>query len=395
MNKKYSLKTIIIAVCVCVAVAVMLTSVLFAFVIVPMREGKLNQYNQKMLEINSLVEQYYMGDIDKELMKDCLSYGYVAGLNDKYAAYIPASDAAANNNSMMGYNTGIGVQVTAHPDTGNIYVSEVHRDSPADKAGIKSGDQITALDGQSVAENGYSWALEYIPSVPLGEKITADILRSGTTLKVEIELTMYVAQTVFYEKIEDIGYIAITSFNDKTVEQFKQAVDSLVEQKAAGLIFDVRGNGGGTLDSVRQMVDYLVPEGLIVKVDYKGDNTDETYLSDAHEINLPMAVLTDENSASASELFTQSLIDFNKAVTVGRKTYGKGVVQTTFTLSDGSQVRFTVAKYYTNSGTCVDGEGITPTVPVEWSEDELKYRFVNGIRVDKDYLAAVKYLKAQ
>ena len=287
------------------------------------------------------------------------------------------------------------MQVTAHPETGNIYVSEVHSESPADKAGIKKGDQITALDGQSVAEKGYSWALEYIPTIPLGDKITADVLRSGTTLTVEIELSVYVAQTVFYEKIDDIGYIAITSFNDKTVEQFKNAVDSLIEQNAAGLIFDVRGNAGGTLNSVRQMVDYLVPEGLIVKVDYKDDNVDETYLSDAHEIDIPMAVLTDENSASASELFAQSLIDFNKAVTVGRKTYGKGVVQTTFTLSDGSQVRFTVAKYYTNSGTCVDGEGITPTVPIEWTEDELKYRYVNGIRADKDYLAAVKYLKAQ
>lgn len=274
-------------------------------------------------------------------------------------------------------------------------MSEVHSESPADKAGIKKGDQITALDGQSVAEKGYSWALEYIPTIPLGDKITVDVLRSGTTLTVEIELSVYVAQTVFYEKIDDMGYIAITSFNDKTVEQFKNAVDSLIEQNAAGLIFDVRGNAGGTLNSVRQMVDYLVPEGLIVKVDYKDDNVDETYLSDAHEIDIPMAVLTDENSASASELFAQSLIDFNKAVTVGRKTYGKGVVQTTFTLSDGSQVRFTVAKYYTNSGTCVDGEGITPTVPIEWTEDELKYRYVNGIRADKDYLAAVKYLKAQ
>lgn len=395
MNKKYSLKTLVIAVCVCVAVAVMLTSVLFAFVIVPLREGRLNQYNQKLLEINSLVEKYYMGDVDEEVMKDCLAYGYVAGLNDRYAGYITASDAEANKNSMMGYNTGIGVQVTAHPDTGNIYVSEVHSESPADKAGIKKGDQITALDGQSVAEKGYSWALEYIPTIPLGDKITVDVLRSGTTLTVEIELSVYVAQTVFYEKIDDMGYIAITSFNDKTVEQFKNAVDSLIEQNAAGLIFDVRGNAGGTLNSVRQMVDYLVPEGLIVKVDYKDDNVDETYLSDAHEIDIPMAVLTDENSASASELFAQSLIDFNKAVTVGRKTYGKGVVQTTFTLSDGSQVRFTVAKYYTNSGTCVDGEGITPTVPIEWTEDELKYRYVNGIRADKDYLAAVKYLKAQ
>ena len=130
-------------------------------------------------------------------------------------------------------------------------------------------------------------------------------------------------------------------------------------------------------------------------VDYKDDSYDQTYLSDDKEIDLPMIVLTDENTASASELFTQSLIDYGKAVSVGRKTFGKGVVQRTFTLSDQSLIRITVAKYYTNSGKCVDGDGIEPTVPVEWEQNELSYRLVNGIEVDKDFLAAVEYLDSQ
>ena len=395
MNKKISLRFLITIVAFFTVAAVAITSMLFMYVIIPRREGELFQYNQKMLEINELVQQYYIGEIDEGCMKDGLSYGYTWGLNDKYAAYIPKAEAEESMNTLYGLNTGMGVQVAWHPDNNYIFVSDVHKDSPADNAGIKPKDQIIKLDEHSVKEIGYENSLAYIKTIPAGEKITAVILRDGEELTIEITLTQYVAQSVFYEKIGDNGYIQITAFNDMTVDQFVEAVDTLVEQNVSSLIFDLRGNGGGTLLSVYHMVDYLVPEGLIIKVDYKGEDYDETYLSDEHEVNVPMVVLTDENTASASELFTQSLIDFNKAVSIGRNTYGKGVVQRTFTLSDGSLVRFTVAKYYTANGTCLDGIGVTPKVSVEWTEEELKYRLVIDIEDDKDYKAAVNYLNGQ
>ena len=395
MNKRFSLRTVVTIVCFFTVVSIALTSIFFAFVVVPIREGKLYKYNERVLEINDLVEKYYIGDVDKQTMIDGLAYGFVAGLDDRYAGYLTVDEATENTNSLKGYNTGIGIQATMHPDSYNIYVSEVHKASPAEKAGIKKGDEIVSLDGNVVKEIGYSAAINYIPTVPIGQKIAVSVLRRGVSLNLEITLSQFISQSVFYEKIGNMGYINITTFNERTVEQFESAVDSLINQDAKALIFDVRGNGGGTLDSVYQMVDYLVPEGLVTKVDYKDDDFDEILMSDKNEINLPMAVLTDKNSASASELFTQSLIDYGKAVTVGRKTYGKGVVQRTYTLSDGSQVRFTVAKYYTKSGICVDGVGIEPTIPVEWTDDELNYRFVNGIRVDKDFLAAQQYLNNQ
>lgn len=395
MYKKFNLNTVVTIVCFFTVVSIALTSVFFAFVVVPIREGKLYKYNERVLEISDLVEKYYIGDIDNQTMIDGLSYGFVAGLDDPYAGYLTVDQANENDNSLMGYNTGIGIQTSLHPDSGNIYVGEVHKDSPAEKAGLKKGDEIVSLDDKIVKEVGYSTAINYIPTVPIGQKIAVSVLRHGVSLELEITLSQFVTQSVFYEKIGNIGYINITTFNEKTVEQFKTAVDNLVKQNANALVFDLRGNLGGTLNSVCQMVDYLVPKGLIAKVDYKVDNLDENFISDEHEINLPMAILTDSKTVSASELFTQSLIDYGKAITVGGKTYGKGVVQRTYTLSDGSQVRFTIAKYYTKSGICVDGVGIDPTIPVEWSNEELTYRIINGIRVDKDFLAAQQYLNNQ
>ncbi len=395
MNRSFSLRFLITAVVFFTAAAVAITTMLFTYIIIPHREGILFEYNQKMLEINELVQQYYIGEIDNNYMKDGLSYGYTLGLKDKYAAYIPYEEAEESMNTLYGLNTGMGIQVAWHPDTQYMFVSDVHKDSPAYNAGIKPRDQVVKLDEYFVNEIGYEKSLAYIKTIPAGEKITAVILRDGEQLTLEITLTQYVAQSVFYEKIGDKGYILITSFNDMTVDQFTEAVDDLIEQNVSSLIFDLRGNGGGTLMSVYHMVDYLVPEGLVIKVDYKGDSMDETYLSDKHEINVPMVVLTDENTASASELFTQSLIDFNKAVSIGRNTFGKGVVQRTFSLSDGSLVRFTVAKYYTANGTCLDGIGVAPKVPVEWTEEEMKYRLVIDIEDDKDYKAAVDYLNGQ
>ncbi len=395
MSKVFSVRTLTAIVCFTAALTFAATTALFAFVIIPKREGATAGYNNKLAEIDALVKEYYIGEYDSVKISDGLSYGFTVGLEDKYAGYVTAENADESLDSLMGYNSGMGVLIVQHPDTGYIYVTEVHKDSPAEKAGIKQKDQIIELDGQKVSDVGYSQAVDYIKTVPNGDKIKAVILREGNELSVEIELMQFVTQTVFFQKIKNNGYIHIASFNDKTVEQFIEAVDALTAQNVDSLIFDVRGNGGGTLTSVYHMVDYLVPEGLIVKVDYKDDRNDQIYMSNANEVNLPMVVLTDENTASASELFTQSLIDYGKAISVGRKTYGKGVVQRTFTLSDQSLIRFTVAKYYTKSGICVDGVGVAPNISVEWTEDELSHRIINGIESDKEYLKAVEYLTSQ
>lgn len=391
MEKTYSLKHLVTVVCFAVVVSVLITAFAFqCFVIAPRNE--LDAYNAKLSEINSLVEKYYVGEVDADVMANYLAAGYTAGLNDKYAHYFSEEEAIESLNSFKGVNSGMGVQVSSHPDTLNILVLNIHKDSPAEKAGLQPKDQIVKIDGKKVSEFGYSNTLQYIKSKPLGSELTLVVLRNQKEKIIKLKLANYDSQSVFYSKQGDYGYIQITTFNNKSPEQFKSALEDLRAKGVKGFIFDLRGNGGGTLDSVNAMVDMLIPEGLMVRVEYKDERLNETYNSDKLEENLPMVVLTDESTASASELFSQSLKDYNKAKTVGRKTYGKGVVQKTFSLSDGSLIKFTIGKYYTKNGTCLDGIGVIPDIAVEYPENELKYRFINGLSKDKDFIAAKQYL---
>ncbi len=393
MKKTFSLKYLITLVAFFTATAVCVTAMAFQYLIIDKKTDTTENYVKKIEEIESLVNKYYIGDTNEQDLIDGIAYGYMYGLNDKYAGYVVPDDAQASLDSLHGLNTGMGIQVTMHPDTNNIYVLEVHKSSPAELAGIMPGDEITVLDENVVKDYGYSESISYIQSRPIDSKIRVVLTRGKETVETDVILKNFETQSVFYKMIDGIGYIQITSFNDLSVDQFVDAVDKLQADGATALVFDLRGNGGGTLMSVYHMVDYLLPEGLIIKVKYKDERHNEVYMSDSQEVNLPMAVLTDGNTASASELFSQALKDYNKAITVGRKTYGKGVVQRTFTLSDGSLIKFTVAKYYTANGTCLDGIGVVPDVDVEWTEEEMKYRLVNGLSNDKDYLAAVQKLK--
>lgn len=391
MEKNYSSKQVLTIVCFAVAMSVLITGFAFQFLVIAPR-NELDAYNSKLSEINNLVEKYYVGEVDKDVMANSLAAGYAAGLQDKYAQYFSEEEAIESLNSFKGVNSGIGVQVSSHPDTLNILVLDVHKESPAEKAGLQSGDQIVKIDDKKVSEYGYANTLQYIKLKPLGSELSLVVLRNNKESLVKVKLANYDSQSVFYKKAGAYGYIQITTFNNRTPEQFEAALNDLKAKSVKAFIFDLRGNGGGTLDSVNAMLDMLIPEGLMVRVEYKDPKYNEVYNSDKNEENLPMVILTDESTASASELFSQSLKDYGKAKTVGRKTFGKGVVQKTFSLSDGSLIKFTIGKYYTKNGTCLDGVGVTPDIPVEYPENELKYRFVKGLDKDKDFIAAKNYL---
>ncbi len=404
MEIKFSLKHVLAIAAFCVATTVAITSMVFQGLIIPDTTNVIpgestveqqQQLNDKLKEIRTLVDKYYVGEIDSKVMADTICAGYVAGLNDKYAGYITPENAAESLNSLYGVNSGMGIQISMHPDNKTMFVLEVHDGSPAMQAGIERGDEVVTVDGKQVAEFGYSETLAYIKTIPAETTIKVAVIRDGEQKEFDVTLTHYINQSVFYRMIGNKGYIQITGFNDRSPEQFYTAVDTLTEEGATALIIDLRGNGGGTLNAAYKILDYCIPEGLAIKVKYKNDNMNEVYMSDANEVKLPIVCLTDENTASASELFSQGLKDYNKAVTVGRLTYGKGVVQRTFSLSDGSLVRFTVGEYYTENGVCLDGIGVTPEVPVTLTEEELKYRLINGIEKDKDYIAAVEYLDNQ
>ncbi len=347
----------------------------------------------KLTELKDIIDEYYYGEIDPEEIEKSVLAGYVYGTGDKYAAYLDISDSDARNEGLKGNATGIGIIVTQHPDTLNIYIKNVYDNAPAKAAGIKEGDQIVKIDGVPVTETGFNEAVASI-SREIGQTVDLTVLRGEKTLEITVTYSEFVSQTVFHHLTKDgYGYVEITAFNGETPEQFETAVNDLVEKGATALIFDLRGNGGGTVDSVTEMVDFLCPEGTIMTAKYADGTIETVATSDESEIDLPMVVLTDELTASASELFTASLIEFGKGVSIGANTYGKGVMQGTYELSDGSSVVITIAEFFVHNDVSFNEKGIAPKVPVELTEHQSIYRYQLSDDEDPVKQAAFNYLK--
>lgn len=313
-------------------------------------------------------EHYYSEELDEEALMNGILKGYVAGLDDPYSTYMTAEEYSAKMTRESGQTIGIGVTVTK-ADDGMIQVVSVQENSPAEEAGVQPEDRIIAVDGASVAELGYDTAVDHVKGDE-GTTVSLTIDRGGKELKLRITRKSYEVVTVHSQMLEgQIGYIRISAFRENTVEQYRDALDGLVANGARGLIFDVRNNGGGLLSALSEMLDPLLPEGTIATATYQGGNTETVVTSDAEELNLPMAVLVDGNSASAAELFSASLRDFGKAKLVGTTTYGKGVMQVTRKMEDGGGLTLTVATYQTVLSECYQGVGLTPDIEVEASEE--------------------------
>lgn len=346
----------------------------------------------KYHEIQSLIEKYYVDDISDEQLGDGIALGAVYSLEDKYSAYYTAEQYNVVLDGNEGLEAGVGITVVQHPDNGNIYVVNVSVDSPADVAGVKAGDLIIKVGGKTVTELGFTEAVNAIRG-EIDTKCEVELQRGDKTLKIEIKRGRFVSTSVFSHMIGDLCYIQITDFNTATVVQFEDALKSAQESNATGLIFDVRGNSGGTLDSVEKMLDMLLPKGDLVSATYKNGVKKVLFSSDANEIDLPMTVLVDGNTASAAELFAASIRDFEKGKLIGTTTYGKGVMQRTFGLSDGSAVRLTIAYFNPPSGVNFNGVGIEPDVEVKLTEEEQKYQFLLNDETDPVITEAVKMLK--
>ncbi len=380
IQKKASLSTIVAT----AVITFVLTVALFGLLFLDSKVIKL-----KLLDY--YVSNYYVGEVDEKETENFVMSGYIDSLNDKYAAFFAAEDAESRNNRLLGAENGLGLTVFSHPDNNTICIKSVASGSSADKAGLKKGDEILEVDGRDVTNMNFNDAVNLIKR-ELGQTVNLKVNRNNTLVDVSAEYSNYTTQSVYYHTIEDFGYVEIYSFNSQTVPQFKTAVESLVSSGVKGIIFDVRGNGGGTVESVKEMVDYLVPEGVIMTSVYKNGITEELY-SDASEIDLPMAVLTDKASASAAELFSASIRDFNKGVLIGDTTYGKAVMQGTFRFPDKSSAVFTIAEFYTHSGESYNQKGLVPDIKVELNDYEIKYFNLLSDNEDPVKVAAVEYLK--
>lgn len=324
----------------------------------------------------AMIDYYYRHQYANEIDEDNLLYyvlnGYVEGAGDRYGEYYTADDFKSITQENQGNTVGIGVYVNYHQEYNAIKILSVMENSPAHKAGIKAGDIIVYVDGESVSELGYYVALEKVKGEE-GTKVNLTLIRNGEEVSITVTRAKVETETVFYHQYEydkSIGVIRVIEFNNAVPKQFKEAIEDLMSKGVTSLVFDMRSNPGGTLTSVVEMLDYLLPEGDIAHVTDANGNIQKTYKSDASYLKgiEKMAVLTNENTASAAELFTCALKDYEKAIIVGTKTYGKGSMQTVYMLPDGTGLRLTTNKYNPPISENYDGVGIKPDIEIELSE---------------------------
>ncbi|MGN1403164.1 MAG: S41 family peptidase [Ruminococcus sp.] len=326
----------------------------------------------ELAQLKATVEANYYTDVDEESAMQGAMKGYVAGLGDSYSQYMTDEEYGKFQINEAGQTVIIGVTVTS-TEEGYLLVNDVTEDSPAEAAGLQSGDEIIAIDGDDVAELGYSAALEAVK----GEENTSvrlTIRRDDTTMDCDVMRESVDVITAQGQMLDgNIGYIRISAFRENTPEQFLAVYEQLVSEGAKGLIFDLRDNSGGLVNSLEQILDPLLPEGEIAIATYRDGHTQTLVQSDAEECDLPMVVLVNENTASAAELFTASLRDFGKGEAVGTTTFGKGIMQVTQPMSSGGALTLTVATYQTTKGECYHGVGITPDVIVEAGDEPVDY----------------------
>jgi carboxyl-terminal processing protease len=321
----------------------------------------------KLLGLKEMIEEsYYKKPKEDELLTGSIR-GMFEGLNDPYSRYYTEEEFKELMDQTAGVFSGVGIVIGAGEDNLITVVSPIEG-SPAAKSGIKPGDKIIKVDGKNVTAKELDKATHMIKGKP-GTDVTLTIKRENKDFDVTIKREEIKLQTVKSEVLEDsIGYIKITSFDETTDKDFEENINKLKEQNIKGLVLDLRGNPGGLLDVCHKIGDMLVGKGTIV---YTKDNKGNTeYLkSDEESIGLPIAVLINGGSASASEILTGAIVDNKVGVAVGTTSFGKGLVQTVRELKDGTGYKLTIAQYFTPSGSYIHGKGIKPNIEVE---DEAK-----------------------
>lgn len=322
---------------------------------------------QKSLEtIEKLVKDKYLNEVDEKKAIEGAIEGYVASLGDPYTEYIPSDEMEDYTEAIMGNYVGIGIYMTINTEKNLIQVIAPIRESPAEEAGIKSGDFITKINGVSYTGDELTQASNIIKGEE-GTKVTLEILRGEQTLTLEVERRNINTNPVYLDIVDgDIGYLGISSFDEGVAEDFKNKFLSLKEQGIKSLIIDLRDNGGGIVEEATQIIDYIVPKGkeILITVD-KDKNEEITKAEEDVLIDMPIVVLVNASSASASEIVAGALKDLDEATIVGSKTYGKGVIQEFLSLSNGGGLKITIEEYYTPNRTKINGVGITPDVEVE------------------------------
>ena len=324
---------------------------------------------RKLREIDSIAVSQYVGELDEEAVADYAAVGYVAGLGDQWSSYIPADQYEQYRMNSEGQGCGIGVSVISTQDS--IRVNLVYDDSPAAQAGIEKGDYIVGAAGLTAEADGADAVIDAIRGDE-GTEVTVSVRKDGTDAVQELTMQRaVVTQKMAWGQMLDgnVGYIRIENFHVGSAEQFNQTLDGLIADGAQSLVIDVRHNGGGRVKEMSEALDPLLPEGTIMALHTK-DGHETVYSSDAEQLELPIAVLIDDQSISAAEFFAAALQEYDCATLVGTHTTGKGRAQQTFELSDGSAVNLSVEEYFTPNGNSLADVGIAPDIEVTLTEEQ-------------------------
>ena len=337
------------------------------------RNNKLDykKIEEKTSVLQNIIDRYFLFDEDMTKVEDGIYAGMMNGLGDPYTVYYTKEEYKALNEDTEGKYSGIGAVVSQNPNTKIITIVKIFDNSPANDAGLQVGDIIHKIDGEEVAGTDVDILVKTKIRGEEGTSFKMTVLRGDDRKEVELDLIRrsIEVETVAGKMLDNnIGYIAVSQFDAVTSEQFKSNIESLQSQGMTKLIVDLRGNPGGLLDQVVDMLDYILPDGLVLYTEDKYGEREEYYSDGSHELKIPMVVLVNENSASASEVFTATFRDFEWGKVVGKTTFGKGIVQNVLPLGDGTAVKITTQHYYPPSGYDLHKVGIKPDLEVDLNE---------------------------
>ena len=313
-----------------------------------------------------LIDKYYLGEVNEEDLKEGAVRGYIEGLGDPYTEYISKEEMEEYMQDTLGNYVGIGIYMTTNTKNGHIVVLATMKGSPAENAGLKPGDEIIGVDGEDCTTKNSTEVSNKIKGEE-GTTVKLEILRDNQTLTFEVKRENIKVNPVEGKVVNDnIGYIKFTSFDETTAEDFKTTYEQLASQNIQSLIIDLRNNGGGLVDQAVDIADYFLEKGQVVIYEVDKNGNEEAEMSENDPIiNMPVVILTNENTASASEILAGSLKDYGKATIVGTTTYGKGVIQQILSFKDGSGLKITTEEYQTPNHNKINKIGIEPDEVVE------------------------------
>ncbi len=342
----------------------------------------------KTAEIGAYLDRFFIDDYDEEKLADAAASAMVEATGDRWSYYLTAEEKSSYDEQMQNAYVGIGVTITAQKELGGMRIEAVTADGPAEEAGLLTGDIITEVEGEKTLDLGMTGTRTKVRGEE-GTFVTLTILRGEESFPVSVERRSIQTPVATYEMLDgQIGYIKIANFDTRCAEETNAAMDELIAQDAKALIFDVRNNGGGYKNELVKVLDKILPEGILFQSeDYQGSKQIDR--SDADCIDLPMAVLVNQDSYSAAEFFAAAIQEYDWGTVVGTKTVGKGNFQTAFTLSDGSMLNLSIGKYYTPQGRSLTDTGITPDVEIALSdEDDAKLYYGQLEKADDAQLQA-------